>query len=104
MTSYTLRDRQLRTKNHQSEVVPIDCSTYVGNHDTRAYVSCNSRNVLAAMKRIREGPEVVGSGACGVVLQRERLINNCSAASDENLGRLCSVLAVNNPNYGNCFE
>jgi len=60
--------------------------------------------VLAAMKRIREGPEVVGSGACGVVLQRERLINNCSAASDENLGRLCSVLAVNNPNYGNCFE
>jgi len=60
--------------------------------------------MLAAMKRRREGPEDVGSSACGVVLQRERMISNSSVACDENLGRLCSVLAVNNLKYGNCFE
>ena len=61
-----------------------DGFTYVGSHNTRADVSYNSRNVLAAMKRRREGPEDVGSGACGVVFQTERLVSNCSVACDEN--------------------
>jgi len=64
MTSYALRDRRRRSKIHQRVVVHIDCCTYVGSHDTRADVSCNNRNVLAAMKRRREGTEFVGSGAC----------------------------------------
>jgi len=53
---------------------PKGSCTYVGNHDTRADVSYKSRNVLAAMRRRREGPEDVGSGAYGVVLGRERIV------------------------------